>query len=191
MDSIGGKLGISIFVTGIFAFNYAQLLLSWHSVHFDYILTRNITGKELIKSKFTLLAVVTFISFVLTIPYLFLNKWFFFTLLVAMLFNIGWSMYFYIYIASYNSKKIDPAKGGAFNMEGFGAAHYLIMIPILAIPILLYYFPFGMMGKPYLGLLVVGLFSSLGILFREKILDWLVAKYEERKHFIASDFRKQ
>lgn len=191
MDSMGGKLGMSIFVTGIFAFNYAQLLLSWHSTHFDYILTRNITGKELIYSKFTLLAGTTVISFVLTIPYLFLNKWFFFTLLVAMLFNVGWSMFMYIYIAAYNSKKIDPGKGGAFNMEGFGAAHYVIMIPILAIPILLYYFPFGMMGKPYLGLLVVGLFGLLGILFREKILDFLVAHYEKRKHFIASDFRKQ
>jgi len=191
MESMGGKLGMSIFVTGIFAFNYAQLLLSWHSMHFDYILTRNITGRELINSKFTLLAGTTFISFVLTIPYLFLNKWFFFTLLVAMLFNVGWSMFMYIYIATYNSKKIDTSKGGVFNMEGFGAAHYVIMIPILAIPILLYYFPFGLMDRPYLGLLMVGIFGLLGILFREKILDWLLAHYEKRKHDIAADFRKQ
>jgi len=191
MDGIGGKLGLSIFVTGIFAFNYAQLLLSWHSMHFDFILSRNITGRELLESKYTLLSISIIVCFVLTIPYVFLSKWFFYTLFVSMLFNIGWSVFMYIYVATYNSKKIDTGKGGAFNMEGFGAAHYVVMIPILFLPILLYYFPFGYMGKPYLGLLMVGLFGLIGIIFREKILNWLVGRYEERKHRIASDFRKQ
>ncbi len=190
MDSMGGKLGMSIFVTGIFAFNYAQLLLSWHSMHFDFILTRNITGRELLQSKYTLLAGATIVSFILSIPYIFLSKWFFFTLLAAMLFNVGWSIFMYMYIANHSSKKIDTSKGGAFNMEGFGAAHYVVMIPILAIPILLYYFPFGYMGKPYLGLLTVSLFGLLGIIFRNNILDWLVGEYEKKKHQIAAGFRE-
>ena len=97
----------------------------------------------------------------------------------------------YMYIANYNSKKIDPGKGGGFNFEGFGAAHYVIIFPIIGIPILLYYFPFGYMGKPFLGLLTVGIVGLLGILFREKILKLLVKHFERRKHFIAADFRKQ
>ncbi|MEM9821471.1 MAG: DUF5687 family protein [Bacteroidota bacterium] len=191
MDSIGGKLALSIFVTGIFSFNYAQLLLSWHSMHFDFIITRNIMSKDLFHSKYVLLAGVTFGCYILTIPYVFLSKWFFYTLTVSMLFNIGWSIFMYMYVANYNSQKIDPGQGGAFNFEGFGAAHYVIIIPIIALPILIYYFPFGYLGRPFWGLAMVGIVGLLGILFREPILKLLVRHFEKRKHQIAADFRKQ
>jgi len=181
---------LSILITGMFAFNYAQLLLSWHSTHFDYILTRNISGLVFFKAKFYLLALSICIVFVITLPYGFLHPDFFYAITAAMLFNIGGSIFFYMYLANYNSKKIDPSKGSTFNFEGFGAAHYLAMIPIMIFPLLIFW-PFSYFGCPYWGLFCVGLIGLIGILFREKILAWLVMHFKKRKHHIAADFRKQ
>ena len=105
-----------------------------------------------------------------------------------MLFNIGASLFFYMYIANYNSKKIDTEKGGVFNFEGFGAAHYLIMIPIMFLPMLISLI-FWLWDLTYWGLLTVGLIGLVGILFHEKILDWLVSEFKKKKYSIAEAFR--
>ncbi len=190
MQSNGMKLMVSILVTGMFAFNYAQLLLSWHSTHFDFLLTRNIPGKTLFKTKYLMLVSTVLLSFVLTLPFCFLIDGFLYTNLAAMLFNMGISIFLYMYIANYNSKKIDPSKGGTFNFEGFGAAHYLVMLPIILLPLMIYGV-FWWAGLPLWGIFAVGLPGLIGVLLREKILDWLTSHFSQRKYAIAADFRKQ
>ncbi len=187
---IGMKIMFAILTTGMFAFNYAQLLLSWHSTHFDYILTRNIKAADLFKSKYYLMSLSVLISYILTLPFCFIIDDWFMISTMSMLFNIGVSIYMYIYIANYNSKKIDPSKGNTFNFEGFGAAHYFIMIPIILAPILIY-LPFSVFGYANLGMAAFGFVGIFGFLFRRQILGTLIEHFEERKHTISSAFRNQ
>jgi len=187
---ISYKIMFGILLTGMFAFNHAQLLLSWHSSHFDYILTRNLTAKDLFKSKFYLLALSVFISYLLMLPFsFFLEHWFLISSM-SMLFNIGVGIFLYMYLANYNSMKIDSSKGNVFNFEGFGASHYLIMLPLILIPILIAY-PFELLGYPGIGMATFGLLGILGFVFQERIIAWITTHFEKRKHIISTAFRNQ
>ena len=193
---IGGGHGLSykimfgILLTGMFAFNHAQLLLSWHSSHFDYILTRNLTAQDLFKSKFYLLALSVFISYLLMLPFsFFLEHWFLISSM-SMFFNVGVGIFLYMYLANYNSMKIDASKGNVFNFEGFGASHYLIMLPLIVIPILIA-LPFEWLGYPGIGMAAFGLLGILGFVFQERILAWIRTHFEKRKHIISTAFRNQ
>lgn len=184
------KIMFGILTTGMFAFNYAQLLLSWHSSHFDYLLTRNIKAEDLFKSKYYMLTLSVFALYIVMLPYsFFIESWFIISTM-SMIFNIGFGIYLYMYIANFNSKKIDVSKGNTFNMEGFGTIHYLIMVPIILIPIVIYYF-FNKVGYPVLGLWVFGLLGFLGFVFQESILKFLTTQFEYNKHTISSAFRNQ
>ncbi len=179
---------LCVLVTGMCAFNYAQLMLSWHTTHFDYLLTRNITGKELFKAKFYLMALSVFISYIIILPFGFFIEDFFITNTAALLFNIGFSIFIYMYIANHNSKKIDAANGGAFSFEGFGAAHYLVMLPIIGIPAFIF-MAFNLFNVPNWGIAVIGVTGLIGILFQEFIIKALVTEFKEEKYKIGEAFK--
>lgn len=180
----------AIMTTGMFAFNHAQLLLSWHSTHFDYFLTQDMQFKHFFRAKFYLLALSVFVAYFLLLPFSFFIDHWFIASTMALFFNTGIGIFLYMYIANYNSLKIDTSNGNAFNFEGFGAAHYLIILPIIGVPILIYMF-FEFLGLPTVGFWVFGLVGILGLVFRYQILHWLMDEFNNRKHIISAAFRKQ
>ncbi|MEO1626562.1 MAG: DUF5687 family protein, partial [Bacteroidota bacterium] len=188
--SLPFMLVMSLLMTGSFTLNYAQLLLSWNSTHFDFILTSDLQIEDIFKGKYYLLIISNVILFVLTLPYVFVDTRYLLTNVAMMLFNSSWTIYIYMLIACYSSKRIDPSKKGVFNFEGFGAAHYLIIIPIIVVPLLLY-LPLYMMDQALMGVVAIGLFGLLGILFREYIIRAIVGVFQKRKHFVAANFRKK
>ena len=52
-NTMGWYMFIAIFTTGGFALTYGQLLLSWNSGHFDLLLTKMTSIKEIFKAKYT------------------------------------------------------------------------------------------------------------------------------------------
>lgn len=181
---------VGLILTGAFMLNYAQLLLSWHSPHFDFILTQNISIRDFFLSRYYLLAISNVILLVLSLPYLFIIPQLGLINLAMFFYNTGVVIFIYMVLANFSSKRIDPDKGGVFNMEGFGGAHYLIMIPIMAIPILIY-LPFNAFGYPNAGIGMICLLGVLGIVFRDRIIDAIVTHFKSRKHTIAAAFRKK
>ncbi|MEM1320903.1 MAG: DUF5687 family protein [Bacteroidota bacterium] len=184
------QLFLGIFLTGVFTLNYGQLLLSWHSPHFDFILTQNLSIRDFFMARYYLLASTNLGLFILSLPYMLFYPFMIKTIIASFFYMTGIVVYFYMYFCNYNSKRIDPNKGAAFNMEGFGGAHYLIMIPILAFPMLLYW-GFKFLGFPNGGLWALGVLGLLGIVFRDKIIDQLVAHFKARRYKIAAAFRKK
>ena len=188
--SIPLEIIIGLILTGAFMLNYAQLLLSWHSPHFDFILTQNISIRDFFMSRYYLLALTNLIFFVLSLPYLLVIPELGLVNIAMFFYNTGIVIYIYMYFSNFNSKRIDPTKSGLFNMEGFGGAHYLVMIPIMLIPMLIYY-AFKLIGYPMGGIWFLAALGLAGILFREYIIDVIVAHFKSRKHMIAADFRKK
>ncbi len=178
-----------LLVTGAFSLNYGQLLLSWNSTHFDFILAQNIQVRDYLEAKFTLLAWSNVVLFILSLPYgIFFPK----MLLVnsvMFLFNTGVTIFAYLYLALYSSKRMDMNKGGAFSFEGFGAAHYLIMFPIMFMPIFIYLI-FRFMDQRTIGLIVIGLVGLLGIALRRYLMNRAVTTFTERKYEINSKFKQ-
>ena len=192
MDWYDGSFMIIVFaliMVGGFMLNYGQLLFSWNSSHFDFIITQNLSIKSFLKAKYVLIAGSNLLFFILTLPYVFLSPRIVLVTFVMMLFNAGILSYFYLWFTMNNSKKMSLAKGNLFNQEGISAAHYFIMLPILALPFIVY-LPFQLLGYENLGLLALALFGLLGIVFNDQVLAKAIEFFKYKKYFLHNNFAK-
>jgi hypothetical protein len=190
MEGMSGMLlFVGIFVTGIFMINYGQLLFSWQGGHYDFTLTRPVSMRQYVESKYWLLAVVTIVCFILSTPYAYFGIKILFVHLAMMLFNMGVNVFVILNIAMWDPKKVDLRKGVTFNYEGVGAAQWVMSIPILAGPFV-FFLPFSLMGQPELGIIAVALAGVVGIIFRNKLIDLTTKRLADRKYKIAAGFRK-
>lgn len=180
---------VGLLLTGAFSLNYGQLLLSWNSSHFDFILAQNIRIKDFLESKFWLLVLSNIVLFVLSLPYVFFFPKMFVVNSVMFFFNTGCTIFGYIFLNINNAKKIDLSKGGTFNHEGIGAAHYLMMLPLMIAPILIYAL-FAFFDLGILGLCAIALVGVIGIIFRKPILLRAEKKLIEKKYHLSEGFRK-
>ena len=124
----------AFFMTGGFALNHGQLMLSWNSMHFDLLMSRGYTMKDIFTAKYYFLALVSGLTYILTLPYVLIFPEYPYVALALTLWNMSFSIYSYMILASVSSQRIDPNEGGMFNHSGFGVSHYLIMIPLMAVP---------------------------------------------------------
>ncbi len=188
-DKTGWLIFAGLFVTGGFLISYGQFLVAWESSYFDTILTKNINFSQYFKAKYLILLIPTVAAWLITIPYVFLGLNILKINTAAFLFNAGFNIYVYMYFAAYNNKRIDLSKGGMMNYQGVGAKQFLVALPVMVLPILIY-MPFGLFFGEDTGLLVVGGIGFIGLLLRNLILKQIVAFFVTRKHQIASGFRQ-
>lgn len=186
----GFLLFIGIFITGIFTMNYGQFLFSWQAKHFDFTLTQPTSIRQFIESKYWLLVGATALSFLLSIPYVYYGWYILLIHLVGALFNVGINIFVVMNMAMWEPKKIDLTRGGTFNYEGIGAAQWLMSIPILAGPYV-FYLPFSLIGYPGVGLAAVGMAGLIGIVFRNKLIEFTSRRLSNMRYVIASNFRKE
>lgn len=190
MEGISGiLLFVGIFITGIFMINYGQLLFSWQGGHYDFTLTRPVSMRQYVESKYWLLSVVTIICFVLSTPYLYFGWKILFVHLAMMFFNLGVNVFVILNLAMWDPKKVDLKKSVTFNYEGVGVAQWIMSIPILLGPYV-FFLPFSLMGHSELGIIAVGLAGIIGIIFRGKLIDLTTRRLAERKYSVAAGFRK-
>lgn len=185
-NSRGLMILIGLFMTGAFALNYGQLLLSWNSSHFDLILTQNFPLKKYLKAKYYLLAFSCFVFGILTLPYGIININFLLIILTMCLFNIGVTIPIYIFLAVHASKKIDLTKGGMFNYEGFGAAHYMVMLPIMAVPLIIYAICRAF-DQASLGISILAIIGIIGIVFHDYILEKAIESFHRKKYTLQNN----
>jgi hypothetical protein len=188
-DFSGILLFVGIFITGIFMINYGQLLLSWQGGHYDFTLTRPVSMRQYVESKYWLLTSVTIVCFVLTTPYVYFG-WQILLMQFAMtLFNMGVNVFVILNLSMWDPKKVNLQKGVTFNYEGVGAAQWVMSIPILLGPYL-FYLPFSIAGYSTLGMLAVGLAGVIGITLRNQLIEMTTKRLMDRKYKIAAGFRK-
>ena len=186
----GFQIFLGIFITGIFAMSYGQLLLSWNSPHFDLLLTRHIEIEEIFHAKYYLLAITCCILFVLSLPYGFMDANYFYILPACFLFNFGISIFLYMLLASYNSKRIDPGKGAMMNYEGISAAHFLLLLPVWGIPYLIYLTGKILVGSQF-GFLLIALTGLTGLIFHKKMIAYCVHLFKKNQYKISAAFRRK
>ncbi len=187
-----GTPGFLIFVgtliTGIFMMNYGQFLFSWQANHFDFTLTRPISLQQFLESKYWLLSAVTVACFLLSIPYVYFGWDILLVNASLLFFNLGVNIFVIMNMAMWGPKKIDLSKGGTLNYEGIGAAQWVMGIPILLGPYVVY-LPFRFAGYPTIGVLAIGFVGIIGIALRHYILKITTARLLQQKHAIAAGFR--
>ena len=181
-------LFLGIFITGLFFINHGQFMLSWQSGHFDFLLTRNLSLREYLESKYWLFVMASGMAFIVSMAYAYFGWKILAVNLAAFLFNIGINIPVIMRLSMFSPKKIDLNRGATFNYEGMGAAQWLMMLPVIFVPYV-FYTPFLIAGYENYGILTVGMAGVIGFIFHRQVLDKLTTVFLNKRHKIAAGFR--
>lgn len=178
---------VGIFVTGIFLINFGQFIPAWDSGYYKMLMSQNIPYKDYLKSKFLLMASSALLMFILSIPYVYFGWKVLLIHFAAMIYNIGINTHVLLFAGSFNRKKIDLTQRAAFNYQGTGAVQWLVGIPLLLIPVLIFYLPYKLINfETAISILI--LIGIAGILFHEKLMKFITKKYIDSKYKMISAF---
>jgi hypothetical protein len=186
----GVFLFLAIACTGLFMGNYGQYTFSWQGDHFDFTLTQPTSLRSYVESKCWLLVFMTGLWFIFTVPLVYFGWEILFINLAATLYNIGVNTFIVMNMAMMHTTKLSLRSGGALNYEGAGASQWLIGIPFLFGPIIIYG-PFSLIGYKAFGIAAVGLAGLIGMILHKNNFDFTYKRFIDRRYKIASSFRKQ
>jgi hypothetical protein len=189
MNQTGWLIFIGTFMTGGMTMNYLNYAFGYESNHFDGILTSRVDMDLYLKAKLSIGMLITTFCFIITIPYLFFDIEILLINFVAFLFNLGFISFVLLFMATYNKKRMDLAKGSSFNYQGVGAMNWIVLLPAFLLPILIYT-PFGSMGYKYTGLAAIGLIGLIGLLSRKFWVRAIEKNFYKRKYTMAEGFRE-
>ena len=184
----GMYLFAGLLLTGIFIMQYGQLIMSWESRSFDQICTSGLRMHDYFRGKFWFFIATNIISFLLTLPYAFYDSRIALVNLAAFLYNSGINIFIILFLGTYNTRRIDLGKGAMFNYEGTSFIHFVLIIPLIGLPYLIWML-FLVLGHPDMGFAAIGLAGAAGLLFSEVLIRSTVKQFNSRKYKILNGFR--
>ncbi len=188
-DSFGIFIFVGIFMTGIFMINYGQFMVGWESAYFDGILTRAYPMESFFRAKFWLLLVSCVITYLISLGYVYFGLKALWINTACFLYNIGFNSFVLLYASTYQRKRIDLSKGSAFNYQGTSAVQFIIVLPLMLLPILIW-LSFNAFGKPYWGLVALGAVGLISLAFHKQWFAAIVQNFKEKKYRNAAGFRE-
>ncbi len=172
----------AVFVTGGFTLNYGQFIPAWDSGYYNMIMSQNIRYRKFLESKWYLMVVVTTALYLLSIPYLYFYGLDIFLIITAgAIFNIGFNSLFLLFAGSYNKKRIDLSKSGFSNYQGTSATQFLIIIPIMGVPMFLFWIFNKFIGFNA-GVLAIAIVGMLALIFKNYFMNLIEKKYIKNKY---------
>lgn len=190
MQKTGMLVFVGIFVTGGFLIAYGQYIMAWESSHFDFILTSNTSIYDYFRAKYLLMTIPTVLLYFITIPYIYFGVEIFWLNLAALFYNVGINTPILLYTASFNKKRMDLSKGAMMNYQGVGINNFLMAMPLLVMPILIFWpikFFFGYVTA-VIALAVIGI---VGIMFHKFLIKLAVKHFESRRYSISEGYRQK
>ena len=171
----------ALFVTGGFVINYGQFIPAWESSYYRMLMTQNISYRKYLDSKWFLMTVMTAALFILSTPYLLMGLDIYLMIAAGAAYNIGFNTLFLLYAGSFNRKKIDLNRSGFGNTQGTSATQFLIMIPVLGLPMLLFW-GFSSLINFNAGIIAIASVGVLTIVFKNQIMNIIEKKYIKDKY---------
>lgn len=188
-EGLGWKVFAGIFMTGIFMINYGQFLIGWEGAYFDGILTRAYPMESFFRAKFWLLVLSSVITYILSLGYIYFTLDALWINTACFIYNVGVNSFILLFASTYQKKKIDLSKGSAFNYQGTSATQFIVAIPLLLVPILVFQ-AFNLFDKPYYGLVALAGAGLLSLSFSKYWFREVVKNYREKKYRNAAGFRE-
>ena len=180
----------ALFVTGGFALNYGQFIPAWDSSHYRMLMSQNIRYRKFLESKWFLMVAMTVILYFLSIPYLYYGLDIFLMVTAGAIFNIGFNSLFLLYAGSFNRKRIDLEQSGFSNMQGTSATQFIIIIPLMILPMLLFWV-FNKFVSLNAGLIAVALVGIIGLVFKNYFMNLIEKKYIKDKYAAIHAFNQK
>jgi hypothetical protein len=178
-----------IFLTGGFAMNYGQFVPAWDSEHYRMLMTQNFSYRKFLESKLFLMTVMTIILFILSTPYIYFGVDKYLLIVAGFFFNLGFTPMVMLYMGAFNKKRIDLSASGFGNTQGTSAAQFIVMIPVLVLPIIIYAIVDYFLGfnAAIIAIAAVGVISFL---LRKPIMNMIEKKYQKNKYLTLHGFKQ-
>ena len=189
-DSLPMLMFASLFVTGGFTLNYGQFIPAWDSAHYKMLMSQSFRYRKFLESKWVLMVSMTTILYVLSFPYLYFGTDIFLMITVGAIFNIGFNSLFLLYAGSFNRKRIDLTKGGFGNTQGTSATQFLVVIPLMLFPMLLFWVFNKYVGYNS-GFIIVASIGIISLLLKNYAMNFIEKKYIKDKYAMISAFGKE
>jgi hypothetical protein len=189
-DSLPMLMFASLFVTGGFTLNYGQFIPAWDSAHYKMLMSQSFRYRKFLESKWVLMVAMTTVLYFLSFPYLYFGIDIFLMITAGAIFNIGFNSLFLLYAGSFNRKRIDLTKGGFGNTQGTSVTQFLIIIPLMLFPMLLFWVFNSFVGYNS-GFIVVAAIGIISLLLRNYAMNFIEKKYIKDKYVMINAFGKE
>lgn len=183
-------LFVGIFISGVFIINFGQFIPAWDSSYFPLLRTQPILVKDYLASKVLLMYVSVFVLTLLSFVYIYFGWDKVYLNLACAVYNLGINIPIILLFSTLNKKRIDLDHGSVFNYQGIGVSQWLISIPLLVIPILVWnvmQFLFSI-NTANIVLIILG---GMGILLTPWILQAVASLYGERRYKMVEGFKQK
>ncbi len=181
---------VGSFITGVFMLQYGQLFLSWNSASFDFFLNKKNGLESLIRGKYLLFIAISFLCFIFSVPYVYFGWDILLIHLATFIFNVGIVVHLVVFMALWKPKPMDLNKGSMFNYEGIGITQFLMVIPLMVAPYVVF-LPFALWINDYVGILALAVIGAIGIFFFNPLAELSIRRVMRNKYEISSSFRQE
>lgn len=181
---------LGIFMTGIFLSNFGQFIPAWDSAYYSMMMSQNIPLRKYLESKALLITVSVLAMFLLTIPYVYFG-WNILAVNVACaIYNLGVNIPVILYFGSFNKKRIELDQSPFGNMQGTSATQFLIMVPVLIAPMILFSL-INYLISFQAAVIVLIVLGIIGFAFKSRLLDIVTAQYAKKKYGMIAGFKQK
>jgi hypothetical protein len=175
-------------LVGMFSISYGQFFPAWHSNYFSMLMCQRLTMKQFLRSFYMLVTVVSVACYLVTLPYALMYPKIIYTHLSMLLYNLGINIPLIFFIGLYSKKRLDLNQSSVMNYQGVGASQWLAGLPMILVPIGLFYLgklAFGTVG----GYAILGTLGFAGILLHSVIIDFFSKQYRKQKHQLINNYK--
>ena len=187
---VGIHVFLGIFMTGIFLANFGQFIPAWDSAYFGMMMSQNIPLRKYLESKALLITVSVVVMFFLTIPYVYFGWKVFAVNTACAIYNLGVNIPVILYFGSFNKKRIELDQSPFGNMQGTSAVQFLVMLPVLGVPIIMFSLLNWLVSFEIAISVLVG-FGIIAYAFKSKLLDVVTEQYANKKHMMLQGFQQK
>lgn len=177
-----------IIMIGMFSISYGQFFPAWHSNYFSMLMCQRLKMKQFLLSFYMLVAVVSVVSYLVTLPYMFLQTKIVYTNLSMFLYNLGINVPVIFWIGLYSKKRLDLNQSSVMNYQGMGVTQWLGGLPLFLVPWLLFTGLRILLGTTG-AYIAIGSIGFAGILFHSVIIDYFSKQYLKKKHQLIQNYK--
>ncbi len=189
-DMPGFFVFVGIFMTGVFMMNFGQFIPAWDAGYYSLIMSQNIPMTRYLTAKAGLITFSVAALTILATPYIYFGWKIFLINIVCAFYNIGINIPLLLYAGSFNRKRIDLDKSPFMNYQGTGATQWLVGIPLMAMPVLIFwiFYRFVSYESAVMVLFILGL---AGLFFRSHAIAFIAQVYKRNKYAMIEGFKEK
>lgn len=189
-DVILLKVGLGVFMTGIFLSNFGQFIPAWDSSYYSMMMSQNIPLRKYLDAKALLISVSVVVMFVLTIPYVYFGWEVLAINFASALYNLGVNVPVILFFGSYNKKRIELDVSPFGNMQGASATQFLLVLPIILAPVgvfALFYYTISVEAA----LVALSVLGIIGYSLKNYVMTYITAQYRKKKYAMIAGFKEK